>query len=169
MSRKKGVNVGAGVPDESLNVEQAVNPELEAMKKQIALLIKQNAEKDEVIELLSADSKAIDKDDAPGTANFSHASTKARYAIVIDESSQPQDAQDVFAAVNGRPYVMQRGVVVEVPPEVVEVLDHAILLKHIPVVDAHGMPNGTITRAVRRFPYRNHGMVVDAAGKRIAA
>lgn len=133
--------------------------EFAAMQAQVAMLIKQHAEKDKLIADLSA---------APGVpSSISHASTKERWAIVIDEGHEQHDEVGVFVSVNGRSYQVLRGQVAEVPPEVLEVLNHAVIDKHIPQKDASGMPNGTITRPSRRFPYRKLGKAVDREGVRI--
>ena len=70
--------------------------------------------------------------------------------------------------VNGRAYQIERGKRVEVPFEVVHVLENAVINKTIPVEDERtGLPNGHIVRPMRRFPFQNLGKVIDANGNRL--
>lgn len=170
MAKNQG-NLEAGISPEALEAAIAgsaratpsvSDQEFEALKLQVAMLIKQAADKDKII----ADLSAVAADTC--VASVSHATTKARYAIIVDEGRDQHDEPGVFVSVNGRAYQLKRGVTCEVPPEILEALDHAVIDKHIPVTDANGMPNGTITRASRRFPYQNRGKVVDENGERIA-
>lgn len=103
----------------------------------------------------------------PGVANASRASTKARYAITLEEARDSADAVEVFVQVNGRAYQIKRGLIVEVPPEVVNVLNDAVIDKTIVTMDARGMPEGFITRKARRFPFTLHGKTIDESGTRI--
>jgi len=95
------------------------------------------------------------------------ASSLERYGIVIDEGNGPQDIQEVPVQVNGRAYQIRRGMFVEVPKEVVSVLNDAVIDKAVPQYDATGMPAGIKMHPTRRFPFREYGMMVDAAGKRV--
>lgn len=71
-----------------------------------------------------------------------------RVTIMLEEGDEHSDAQDVFVSVNGKPYVMQRSVWIEVPVEVVEVLNNAVIDRQVKVGD-------TITiRPSKRFPFR---------------
>jgi hypothetical protein len=124
------------------------------------------AEKANVELVLKAEAKQLADQHAAG-ANESHASSKVRYAIVIDEARDPNEINPVFVSPNGRAYHIKRGVVVEVPREVVNVLNDAVEDRAVPRSDAQGMPNGFDVRKARRFPFQNYGMVVDAEGKRI--
>ncbi len=67
---------------------------------------------------------------------------------------------------NGRLYQIKRGQIVEVPMEVIDVLNHAVENKSIPKQDAQGNPAGYDVRAARRFPFQNYGKTVDAVGQR---
>lgn len=100
------------------------------------------------------------------TANESRASTKERWRIIIDEAQDPQELTRVFVGCNGRGYWLQRGVPVDVPPEVIEILDHAVINRAIPIIDERtGLPNGVETREAKRFPFRVLGKVVDKFGR----
>lgn len=176
MSKGQGkVNTGAGLSAEDIaRLTEELSPvaaptngaadEFAAMKAQISKLI---AENDKLAKDLSGYETTEVVEAA--TATISNSATKERFAITIEEGHENHDAPDVFVGVNGRSYLIQRGMRVEVPKEVLEVLDHAVIDKHIPVKDQQGMPNGTETRASRRFPYQNHGKVIDLNGDRIGA
>ena len=86
-------------------------------------------------------------------ATVSHASTKDRVSIIINESDKPEDLNEVFVAVNGRAYQIQRGIPVPVPPEVVHALDNAVIDKAIQQYE-NGMPAGIILRPSKRYPYQ---------------
>jgi len=109
-------------------------------------------------------------EDIEGVATVNHSATKERWAIVIDEAHDSTDTQDVFVQVNGRAYRMQRGVVVNVPKEVMEALDHAIYYVTKAVIDPiTGLPNGMgEPKKVRRFPYQKFYQTIDKTGARIA-
>lgn len=100
------------------------------------------------------------------TANESHASSKERFAIIIDEGRSEFDIDPVPVGVNGRYYQIKRGQLVEVPIEVVGVLNTAVEDKSIPKTDSQGNPAGFDVRKARRFPFQNYGKTVDAEGKR---
>ena len=149
------VNQGAGVPPEAIGEDD------NSLKAKIRKLEKDNA-------ALRAKAKAPERDeDAPGVASASQASTKARYAIIVEEGSDQTSLSYVPVQVNGRAYQITRGKRVEVPPEVVGVLENAVVNKSIPQTDATGMPAGIITRPMLRFPFQNLGLAVDARGKRL--
>lgn len=99
-------------------------------------------------------------------ANESQASSAERWAIVIEEGRDQNDINPVYLGINGRGYSIKRGEVVEVPAEVIGVLDTAIEARAVPIVGENGLVSGHKTREARRFPYRNYGLVVDAHGER---
>lgn len=71
-----------------------------------------------------------------------------RVRITIFEQDGPGGGDDVFVSVNGRGYQIKRGVEVDVPPEVVEVLNNAVITTFEPQKD------GTVReRDVRRFNF----------------
>lgn len=105
---------------------------------------------------------------AGGTANQSQASSKERWAIVIDEGHSETENHDVFVQVNGRAYLIQRGLVVNVPPEVVSVLKDAVVGVSRQEYDEFGRPKGISVRNAPRHPYRVIGMVIDKDGKPVA-
>jgi len=88
-------------------------------------------------------------------ANLSHASTDRRVPIVIEESRDATDSQDVFVQVNGRAYLYKRGVEVIVPPEVIEVLNNAVIEKMVRIDEGN-----YVMRPVKRFPFRILGEAV---------
>lgn len=135
----------------------------EAQTEEIARLTKM------IGELQAANASALDVEvSAPATGNANRASSKERWAIIIDEGNDSTELSFVPVGVNGRVYQIQRGRVVEVPIEVLGVLDHAILEKAVTTVDnVTGMPNGSNTRKVRRFPYQKLGKAIDITGTRV--
>lgn len=127
----------------------------EIIKKQQADLVKK----------ADAVGKAAGKKE--GEANSSRASTKARWAIVIEEARDSTETTYVDVGANGRAYRMQRGVVVDVPPEVIGVLKDAVVGRAVPIVNEQGISAGVTYRNGRRFPFRILGRSVDAQGVRI--
>jgi len=107
-----------------------------------------------------------DLEDAAG-ASTSGASTAARFAIIIEPGHNATDATYVDVGVNGRVYKIQRGPVVEVPPEVIGVLKDAIMGKAVPQEDEKGLPHGVSFRHSRRFPFRVLGKAINEKGERI--
>lgn len=106
------------------------------------------------------------KDEHAKSANESRSSTLERFAILIEEARDPNEVDPVPVGCNGRLYQIKRGKVVEVPLEVIDVLNHAVENKSIPKQDAHGNPAGYDVRPARRFPFQNYGKTVDAKGTR---
>jgi hypothetical protein len=102
------------------------------------------------------------------TANQSQASSKERWAIVIDEGHSETENHDVFVQVNGRAYLIQRGLVVHVPPEVVSVLKDAVVGVSRQEYDEFGRPKGISVRNAPRHPYRVIGKVIDKDGNPVA-
>lgn len=154
MSEQK-LNEGAGVPDELLSGSDDV----EALKARIRELEQANQ---------AQRAAAGVEEKEVGVATASSASTKERYAIIIEEGAEANAIKRVPVQVNGRAYLIERGKRVEVPPEVVHVLEDAVVDKSIPVEDERtGLPNGIVVRPTRRFPFQNLGKVVDADGNRL--
>jgi hypothetical protein len=154
MSEQK-LNEGAGVPDELLGGSEDV----EALKARIRELEQAN-------QAQRAPGDVEEKE--VGLATASSASTKERYAIIVEEGGEANAIKRVPVQVNGRAYLIERGKRVEVPPEVVHVLENAVVDKSIPVEDERtGLPNGIVVRPTRRFPFQNLGKVVDADGNRL--
>lgn len=154
MSEQK-LNEGAGVPDELLGGSDDV----EALKARIRELEQANQAQRAVADVEEKD---------VGVATASSASTKERYAIIIEEGAEANAIKRVPVQVNGRAYLIERGKRVEVPPEVVHVLENAVVDKSISVDDERtGLPNGIVVRPTRRFPFQNLGKVVDADGNRL--
>lgn len=88
-------------------------------------------------------------------ATVSHASTRDRIMIEINESDKPEDSKDAFVQVNGRAYQIQRGAPVGVPPEVVGVLENAVIDRAVPTIDpVTGIPAGITLRPTRRYPFQ---------------
>lgn len=72
-----------------------------------------------------------------------------RVKIVIDESGNPKDSQYVFVSINGRAYQIRRGVEVEVPVEILNVLNDAVESRLIKDAD-----DEWTTKSFLRFPFR---------------
>ena len=92
----------------------------------------------------------------------SHASTKKRIRIRIDEARDSSEPNPVFVGVDGRGYQIRRGVEVDVPPEVAHVLDIAIAGRGVPRGGG-----GTDFVQGRRIPYQVLGIAVNEAGERL--
>lgn len=150
---------------------------LDVLAKQVQETAKASASKDAEIARLKAmikgdaeDSKTkLEPSEKPkrGTATVSSASTKARYAIILEEARDQSDNPVVDVGVNGRVYRMNRGVVCEVPPEVIGVLKNAVIGHGSSNVDETGLDKGVRYRSSRRFPYRVLGKAIDENGVRI--
>ena len=102
-----------------------------------------------------------------GAGNESQASSPERWRIVIEEGREKHAARNQFIGVNGRGYYIRRGVEVDVPPEVIEVLKHAVEIRSISITNEMGMVIDTEEREIRRFPYSVIGKAIDSSGKRL--
>ncbi len=85
----------------------------------------------------------------PTFCNVTHASAFPRVAVVVDESNDPHTPSRAFFSVNGRGYDIQRGVEMELPPEVVEAMENAVSDKVYQTQDGE-----VHTRPTKRFPFR---------------
>ena len=129
------------------------NPQDEAIR----ILTQKLREKSEALAVAEARVKEVEeKAEAalPASATMSQASSKERWAIVIDEASSDAENHEVFVQVNGRAYQIQRGVVVHVPPEVVNVLRDAVVGVSRQEFDEFGRPKGISLRSAPRHPFR---------------
>lgn len=68
--------------------------------------------------------------------------------IIIDETRDSTEMQNVPVGVNGRMWIIKRGEEVEVPLEVLEVLDHAVVEKTVKLEGG-----AEVTKKVKRFNY----------------
>lgn len=140
--------------------EAALQAQLKAAMDLVAKLTKEREDR------LAAEEAKSNK---PGVANESRSASKERFKIIIEDARDANDMTRVYVGVNGRGYWLQRGKEIEVPREVIKVLDNAILDKAIPLFDeSTGMPKGLEMRKSRRFPYQLLGKSVDAAGNKLA-
>lgn len=156
----KTSNAGAGIDLDVLgDSDPTVSPEMAALQAQVAQLLQDN-------QAMREAAAAGDLEDVASASSSSSAS-KERFGITIDEGSGKHDLQEVPVQVNGRAYQIMRGQYAEVPMEVINVLNDAIIDKAISSVDALGMPAGITMRKMRRFPFQNHGLAIDADGKRV--
>ena len=73
--------------------------------------------------------------------------------ILEDNPNIPPTGQ--FFGVNGRTYILQSGVPADVPPELIDVLDHAI--ESVPILNPTTMKMEGM-RQKHRYPYRRVGM-----------
>ncbi len=115
----------------------------------------------------AAEDKAVAAEEkvAAGVANQSQASSKERWAIVIDEASSETENHEVFVQVNGRAYQIQRGQEVQVPPEVIDVLKNAVIGRSQQMFDEFGRPKGIQVREAPRHPFHIIRQVCDKDGK----
>jgi hypothetical protein len=96
-------------------------------------------------------------DDAADAAPPVAAAVAKRVRIILEDNPNiPPNGQ--FFGVNGRTYMLQTGVPVDVPPELIDVLDHAV--ETVPVVD--NLTKRVIGhRSKHRYPYRRVGLGGD--------
>lgn len=138
------------------------SPEEELQRLRAKLLETETANAE--LRRINAEKQLVDQH--KNTANESHASGKERFAIAIDEARNDNEIDPVQVQINGRLYLIKRGNIVEVPMEVIGVLNTAVEDRAIPKVDAQGNPNGYDVRRARRFPFQNFGKTVNADGTR---
>jgi len=97
----------------------------------------------------------------PTECNVTHSSAFPRVRVVVDESADPTEQHSGTVSVNGRMYQFIRGAEIALPPEAVEALEHATVVKVYQVTD--GPDKGEIrTRPMQRFPFR----ILDEEGQR---
>lgn len=75
-------------------------------------------------------------------------SNNSRVSLTIFEQEGSDGGQDVCVSVNGKAYQIKRGVEVEVPPEVVQVLETAVITVFESLKDG-----GVQSRDIKRFNY----------------
>lgn len=91
-------------------------------------------------------------------ANVTHASKFPKIRVIFNESNIPSDLNEAFFSVNGRAYQVIRGVEVSLPPEVLEVADHAI------IDQVRQRKDGTLYMVpTKRYPYQ----IQDSEGHRV--
>lgn len=100
-------------------------------------------------------------------ANVGRPASKERFRIVIDEAQEEGADPTVFIGYQGNGNTIKRGWEVDVPVEWLHILDNAVETRFVMSKDSRGMPTGLTARNMRRFPYRNYGMAVDAEGKKL--
>jgi hypothetical protein len=69
-----------------------------------------------------------------------------RVRIVIEESDDENSSSDVFVSVNGYGYQIRRGIPIEVPEEVVGVLNHAVTTKMVQNMETYEMTYRDVSR-----------------------
>jgi hypothetical protein len=122
------------------------DPALTAALKRIAELEKEKADRAEL------------------ESNISQASSQKRLRIFIEEKRSSSEIDPVFVGCNGRGYYIKRGHEVDVPVEVVHILDNAIegVVKPRP-----STVGGVDFIKSLRFPFRKLGLAVDENGTRL--
>lgn len=95
-------------------------------------------------------------------SSLSHASSPERHRIYIEEKRHSAEIDPVYVGCNGRGYYIKRGYEVDVPAEVVEVLDHAVQGVVRPIAKG-----GVDFIVSLRFPFRKLGVAIDKTGKRL--
>lgn len=98
---------------------------------------------------------------------ISEASSKRRVRIRIAEAHDENEPPRVFVGVNGRAYYIMRNRDVDVPPEVVEVLNNAIQERVGKHIDEKGVEAGIEFIEAHRFPFVNLGDSIDVHGNRL--
>lgn len=164
MGTKGDVNADFGVPEEIEHVEVTTKAAIS------------NPVKDEKVDPRDAEIaklKAViakqEKDLAERNADssISRSANQRRIRIVLAAARDSSEGQRVFASVNGRAYDMARNIPVDVPPEVVGVLNNAIQGRAQPHFDLKGNMNGVEFVDGHRFPFQVVGEAVDINGKQV--
>ena len=151
-----GANAGAeDAAPEAQAGSAAESAETAKLKSEMAALQKQ------IVDLIREREERTEHD-----SSLSNASSPRRMRIIISESRGGADPARVFVGVNGRGYDIQRNVEVDVPVEVVGVLENAIAGRAIPRVNERGITAGVDFVPGQRFPFRNLGESVDIHGNR---
>ncbi len=149
---------GAQAPAEASPQDEAIRILTEKLREQTQALAAAEAR------AAAAETAAEEAAASAASATMSQASSKERWAIVIDEASSETENHEVFVQVNGRAYQIQRGVVVHVPPEVVNVLRDAVVGVSRQEFDEFGRPKGISVRNAPRHPFRVIKKVTDKDG-----
>jgi len=154
---------GAGLPEADEAPAAPATPaaesvELAALKVQIAEIA---ALKAQITDLLKEREERAERD-----SSLSQASSPRRFRVIIAEGRGGADPDRVFVGVNGRGYDIQRNVEVDVPPEVVGVLETCIAGRAVPRVNEKGITAGVDFVPNHRFPFRVIGEAVDINGVR---
>lgn len=159
-------NATAEVPLEEMIRRQvaaaiSVSPEVLELKAKLKAA-------EEALEAERAKKQLVDNHNKIGVANESRASTQERWGITLDAARDKNEIDPVPAQPNGRMYQLKRGQYIEVPREVIGVLNDAVQTITTTVFDERtGVAIGANNQSARRFPYRMHGKAVDATGKRL--
>lgn len=160
---------------QSLQEQLAVRDEVIANKDELLAIAEaevaaakaKSAAQDELIKALEAKKLAaeIRAEELSRDANVSHASSKKRFRIQLDEARDKTEAREVDVGVNGRTYKIKRGVPVDVPEEVVSVLNDAVAGRAESITDERtGIESGVEYVNARRFPFQNFGQSKDENG-----
>lgn len=142
------IETKAAIPNPVKDEDNAKDAEIERLKAVIAKQEKALAER-------NADS------------SISRSANKRRIRIILASARDSSEGQRVFASVNGRGYDMARNMPVDVPPEVVDVLNNAVQGRAQPHFDVKGNMNGVEFVEGHRFPFQIVGEAVDIEGKRV--
>lgn len=131
------------------------DPELTAAATHAALV---NA----MARIAELEQEKADREELEST--ISQASSQKRLRIYIEEKRHSTEIDPVFVGCNGRGYYIKRGFEVDVPVEVVAILDNAIegVVKPRPAT-----VGGVDFITSRRFPFRKLGVAVDEKGVRL--
>jgi hypothetical protein len=177
MDQKTGVNAGAvvGIDEAPANDIQAMvaaavqkaladSPQVQELKDKLAKAEAENT----TLKAAKEATQMADLHNKPGIGNESHASTKARYGITLDSARDKNEIDPVFLGCNGRAYLLKRGKYLEVPPEVIGILNHAVQTITVTTFNERtGVADGATSHNARRFPYRMHGKAVNEKGERL--
>ena len=157
---KGDVNADFGVPEEIEHIEVETkaaipNPEKEPVD-----------ERDAEIARLKAVIAKQEKDllERNADSSISRSANKRRIRIILASARDASEGNRVFASVNGRAYDMARNVPVDVPPEVVDVLNNAVQGRAQPHFDIKGNMNGVEFVEGHRFPFQIVGESIDIDG-----
>lgn len=152
--------------NEAFGVEEQTPPEAAVVEEVGAKVPSAEALAEQIKELERRNRVLTDKLDKAvlGKSTGSRSSGKKRVRILVEEGRLQSDQDYVFVGVQGRGYRIRRGFEVDVPPEVVEVLEHA---RQGVVKPRPAKTGGVDFIRSQRFPFRNLGTAVDSDGNRL--
>ncbi len=92
--------------------------------------------------------------DTPGVTQLTREYLRKQKKVKIIIPKTEQEKGDVYIAVNGHNYLIQRGQEVEIPEDVLQVLDHAVIEEYVQKRSPDGEGYTMEKVEVKRFPYQ---------------